>query len=117
MVSGLGLPRTYALGRGGRDYGSTVPSRAIRRGFVPRAQRGQARRQVTIPLQFLLQWDDEGDYRQLAPDLFDAFGSSWPWTCSTPSEAGRRRCTPIWAGTPVPRCSRWTTGTGSSAGT
>jgi pimeloyl-ACP methyl ester carboxylesterase len=43
-------------------------------GFVPRAQREEAR-QVTIPLQFLLQWDDEGNPRQRALDLFDAFGS------------------------------------------
>ncbi|MGH9068438.1 MAG: alpha/beta hydrolase, partial [Acidimicrobiales bacterium] len=27
------------------------------------------------PLQFLPQWDDEGDDRQLALDLFDAFGT------------------------------------------
>ena len=32
-------------------------------------------RRVTIPLQVLLQWDDEGNDRQLALDLFDAFGS------------------------------------------
>ncbi|MFD8479978.1 dienelactone hydrolase family protein [Kitasatospora sp. NPDC059673] len=32
-------------------------------------------RQVTIPLQVLLQWDDEGNPRQAALDLFDAFGS------------------------------------------
>lgn len=43
-------------------------------GFVPRAQREEARR-VTIPLQFLLQWDDEGNDRQSALDLFDAFGT------------------------------------------
>lgn len=43
-------------------------------GYVPRAQRAQAR-QVTIPLLFLLQWDDEGNDRQLALDLFDAFGT------------------------------------------
>jgi hypothetical protein len=30
---------------------------------------------VTIPLLVLLQWDDEGNDRQLALDLFDAFGS------------------------------------------
>src|SRR5690242_19981381 len=41
-------------------------------GFVPSAQREEAR-QVSIPLQFLLQWDDEGNDRQLALDLFDAF--------------------------------------------
>ena len=31
--------------------------------------------QVTIPLRVLLQRDDEGNDRQLALDLFDAFGS------------------------------------------
>jgi hypothetical protein len=44
-------------------------------GFVPTALREEAR-QVTIPLLFLLQWDDEGMDRQLALDLFDAFGST-----------------------------------------
>jgi dienelactone hydrolase len=42
--------------------------------FVPRALFEEAR-QVTIPLLVLLQWDDEGNDRQLALDLFDAFGS------------------------------------------
>jgi dienelactone hydrolase len=42
--------------------------------FVPRTMFEQAR-QVTIPLQVLLQWDDEGNDRQLALDLFDAFSS------------------------------------------
>jgi hypothetical protein len=43
-------------------------------GYVPRAQREEAR-QVTIPLLLLLQWDDEGNPRQRALDLFDAFGT------------------------------------------
>ncbi len=43
-------------------------------GFVPRAILDEAR-QVTIPLHVLLQWDDEGNDRQMALDLFDAFGS------------------------------------------
>ncbi|MFF8288986.1 dienelactone hydrolase family protein [Streptomyces sp. NPDC016309] len=43
-------------------------------GYVPRAQRAEARR-LTIPLLFLVQWDDEGNPRQRALDLFDAFGS------------------------------------------
>ena len=43
-------------------------------GFVPGTLREEAR-QVTIPLQVLLQWDDEGNDRQMALDLFDAFGS------------------------------------------
>ncbi|MGC4932626.1 alpha/beta hydrolase [Gordonia sp. DT30] len=43
--------------------------------FVPRAMYQEAR-QVTIPLHVLLQWDDEGNDRQAALDLFDAFGSA-----------------------------------------
>ncbi|WP_328382382.1 alpha/beta hydrolase [Streptomyces sp. NBC_00400] len=42
--------------------------------LVPSAMFGEARR-VTIPLHVLLQWDDEGNDRQTALDLFDAFGS------------------------------------------
>ncbi|WP_331728819.1 alpha/beta hydrolase (plasmid) [Streptomyces sp. NBC_00028] len=42
--------------------------------YVPRAIFEEAR-QITIPLHVLLQWDDEGNDRQAALDLFDAFGS------------------------------------------
>ncbi|MER5278367.1 alpha/beta hydrolase [Streptomyces sp. NPDC002809] len=42
--------------------------------LVPRTMFEEARR-VTIPLHVLLQWDDEGNDRQTALDLFDAFGS------------------------------------------
>ncbi|MFC9927450.1 alpha/beta hydrolase [Streptomyces sp. NPDC127190] len=42
--------------------------------LVPRAMFEEARK-VTIPLHVLLQWDDEGNDRQAALDLFDAFGS------------------------------------------
>ncbi|MFD7677633.1 alpha/beta hydrolase [Streptomyces sp. NPDC060187] len=42
--------------------------------LVPRAILEEARR-VTVPLHVLLQWDDEGNDRQAALDLFDAFGS------------------------------------------
>jgi hypothetical protein len=42
--------------------------------YVPRAMIEESR-QVTIPLQVLLQWDDEGNDRQVALELFDAFGS------------------------------------------
>ncbi|MFF3920725.1 alpha/beta hydrolase [Streptomyces sp. NPDC001852] len=42
--------------------------------LVPAAIFEEAR-QVTIPLHVLLQWDDEGNPRQAALDLFDAFGS------------------------------------------
>ncbi|MEV8454889.1 alpha/beta hydrolase [Streptomyces sp. NPDC052095] len=43
--------------------------------FVPAAMFEEARR-VTVPLQVLLQWDDEGNDRQASLDLFDAFGST-----------------------------------------
>lgn len=43
--------------------------------YVPRSMFEEARR-VTIPLLVLLQWDDEGNDRQVALDLFDAFGST-----------------------------------------
>jgi hypothetical protein len=42
--------------------------------FVPRVMFDEVR-QLTIPLHVLLQWDDRGNDRQLALDLFDAFGS------------------------------------------
>ena len=42
--------------------------------FVPAAILDEARH-VTIPLHVLLQWDDEGNDRQMALELFDAFGS------------------------------------------
>ena len=43
--------------------------------FVPRVILEEARH-VTIPLLVLLQWDDAGNDRQMALDLFDAFGST-----------------------------------------
>ncbi|MBB5826673.1 alpha/beta hydrolase [Micromonospora carbonacea] len=43
--------------------------------LVPRVMFEEAR-QVTTPLHVLLQWDDEGNDRQAALDLFDAFGST-----------------------------------------
>jgi dienelactone hydrolase len=42
--------------------------------YVPRTLFEEARR-VTVPLQVLLQWDDEGNDRQRALELFDAFGT------------------------------------------
>lgn len=72
--------------------------------FVPRAMFEEAR-QVTIPLHVLLQWDDEGTTGRR------------PWTCSTPSAPRRRRCTPIWAGTPASRSSRGTPRPSSSPDT
>ncbi|RJO75135.1 alpha/beta hydrolase [Nocardia panacis] len=43
--------------------------------FVPGSMFDEAR-QITIPLHVLLQWDDEGNDRQMALNLFDAFGST-----------------------------------------
>jgi len=43
--------------------------------YVPRAILDEARR-VTIPVHVLLQWDDQWNDRQVALDLFDAFGSA-----------------------------------------
>ncbi|MCP2031102.1 hypothetical protein L1277_001193 [Okibacterium sp. HSC-33S16] len=42
--------------------------------FIPRVIVEEAHR-LAIPLHVLLQWDDEGNDRQAALDLFDAFGS------------------------------------------
>ena len=43
--------------------------------YVPRSVLEDARR-VTIPLHVLLQWDDEGNDRHAALELFEAFGSA-----------------------------------------
>lgn len=43
--------------------------------YVPRVMFDEARL-VTIPLHVLLQWDDQGNDRQLALELFDSFGSA-----------------------------------------
>ncbi|MFH8387735.1 alpha/beta hydrolase [Kitasatospora sp. NPDC018058] len=58
---------------------AVVEPRIVAAGFfagslVPRAMVEEARR-ITIPLHVLLQWDDEGNDRQAALDLFDAFGT------------------------------------------
>ena len=45
--------------------GSYVPKRII-----------EEARTISIPTYMLLQWDDEGNDRQMALDLFDALGSS-----------------------------------------
>lgn len=42
--------------------------------FLPRSVLAEARH-VTVPLHVLLQWDDRGNDRQRALELFDAFGS------------------------------------------
>jgi hypothetical protein len=73
-------------------------------GFVPGTLRDAAR-QVTFRCSSCCSGTTKG------------WNGSRPWTCSTPSVPGRRRCTPIWAGTPVSRGSRWTPRPGSSPGT
>ena len=60
-------------------------------GFVPGTLVEEAR-QVTIPLQFLLQWDDEGMERQPVLDLFDAFGSQGE---DAARQSGRARRCPV----------------------
>ncbi|MGW7443840.1 alpha/beta hydrolase [Kitasatospora sp. NPDC054795] len=42
--------------------------------FVPAVTFEEAGR-ISVPLQVLLQWDDEGNHRQTSLDLFDALGS------------------------------------------
>ncbi len=42
--------------------------------FVPERLRAEAGR-LSVPLLFLMQWDDEGNDRQAALDVFDAIGS------------------------------------------
>ncbi len=49
--------------------------------YVPRVTMEEAR-QVTIPLHVLLQWDDEGNDRGMALDLFDAFSSTEKTLCA-----------------------------------
>ncbi|MDR7275282.1 dienelactone hydrolase family protein [Catenuloplanes atrovinosus] len=43
--------------------------------YLPRGMIEEARR-VTVPVRVLLQWDDEGNDRRLALDVFDALGSA-----------------------------------------
>ena len=49
--------------------------------YVPRVTMEEARK-VTIPLHMLLQWDDEGNDRGMALDLFDAFASTEKTLCA-----------------------------------
>ncbi|WP_348787663.1 alpha/beta hydrolase [Leifsonia sp. NPDC080035] len=62
--------------------------------FVPGVILDEARR-VTIPLHVLLQWDDEGNDRRMALDLFDAFGSAEK---TLQANLGGHRGVPTWAG-------------------
>ncbi|MCP2343207.1 alpha/beta hydrolase [Actinomadura rupiterrae] len=62
--------------------------------FIPRTILEEAR-QVTIPLHVLLQWDDEGNDRQRALELFDAFGSKEK---ALNANMGGHTGVPRWAG-------------------
>src|SRR5215213_5083963 len=57
-------------------------------GYVPRALFDEAR-QVTIPLHGLRQWDDEGNGRRVALELFDAFASKEKTLHANMGEIGR----------------------------
>ncbi|MFS0853670.1 alpha/beta hydrolase [Microbacterium sp. 179-I 3D4 NHS] len=83
-------PRIRALGL---FAGSYLPSRT----FVEA-------RELTIPAHMLLQWDDEGNDRQAALDLFDALGSR------------EKRCRPTSADTAACPFMRVRTPRGSSSG-
>lgn len=67
--------------------------------FVPTAIIDEART-VTIPLHVLLQWDDAGNHRQVALDLFDAFGSAEK---TLAANVGGHTGVPSWAGEEVNR--------------
>ena len=99
------------LRRSHRNRRPTGPGRtthrgrgSLRRDYIPTATIEEARR-VTIPLHVLLQWDDHENDRQMALDLFDAFGSE------------RRPCKRTWVGTPVFRRSLPKTPAASSSAT
>ena len=73
-VSTWVLPAGATVRRRSSWSGVQEHSRKVRPFRATRDVRGG--RQVTIPLHVLLQWDDEGNDRQMALDLFDAFGST-----------------------------------------
>ncbi len=79
-LPGIGGPVGYSGGlisigiRLARVESRIVAAGLFAGSFVPGSIVEEAR-QVTIPLHVLLQWDDEGNDRRAALDLFDAFGS------------------------------------------
>ncbi len=62
--------------------------------YVPRTTMEEARR-ITIPVHMLLQWDDEGNDRGMALELFDAFGSTEK---TLNANLGGHTGVPQWAG-------------------
>lgn len=80
--------------------------------FIPLSILEEAR-QVTIPLHVLLQWDDQGNDRQRALDLFDAFGSQEK---TLQANVGGHTGVPPFAGEDAARFfARHLTGRGSSS--
>jgi dienelactone hydrolase len=67
--------------------------------YVPRILYEQAR-DVTVPVHVLLQWDDEGNDRQQALDLFDALGSAEK---TLHANTGGHTGVPAFEGPPVTR--------------
>ncbi|MGZ8178730.1 alpha/beta hydrolase [Williamsia sp. SKLECPSW1] len=67
--------------------------------YVPTATVEEARA-ITIPLHVLLQWDDEGNHRQMSLDLFDALGSMQK---TLAANTGGHTGVPPWAGEEVVR--------------
>lgn len=72
----LGLPEI------GERVGFSGGVTAIAVRLAATDRRIAAARRITIPLHVLLQWDDEGNDRQMALDLFDAFASTEKTLCA-----------------------------------
>jgi alpha-beta hydrolase superfamily lysophospholipase len=67
LGTGIGIPLTAVEPR--------ITAAIFGGGFVVHEALIEAARQITVPVQFLLPWDDEHVDRQSALALFDAFGS------------------------------------------
>ena len=67
LGTGIGIPLTAAEPR--------ITAAIFGGGFVVHEALLEAARQITVPVQFLLPWDDEHVDRQSALGLFDAFAS------------------------------------------
>jgi alpha-beta hydrolase superfamily lysophospholipase len=67
LGTGIGIPLTADEPR--------ISAAIFGGGFVVRDDLIEAARRITVPVQFLLPWDDEHVDRQSALALFDAFGS------------------------------------------
>ncbi|BCY08350.1 lysophospholipase [Actinoplanes sp. L3-i22] len=68
LGTGIGIPLVAAEPR--------IRAAIFGGGFVVGESLIEAARRITVPVQFLLPWDDQHVDRQSALDLFDAFGSA-----------------------------------------